>query len=43
MKLKPQDVIIAAMILSIVLIIILPVSILGTIVERRLRYGAFGD
>ena len=25
------------------LIIILPVSILGTVVERRLRYGAFGD
>ena len=25
------------------LIIILPVSILGTVVERRLRHGAFGD
>jgi len=25
------------------LIIILPVSILGTVVERRLRYGAFGN
>jgi polar amino acid transport system permease protein len=25
------------------LIIILPVSILGTVVERRLRYGSFGD
>ena len=25
------------------LIIVLPVSIVGTIVERRLRYGSFGD
>ena len=25
------------------LIIVLPVSIIGTIVERRLRYGAFGS
>ena len=25
------------------LIIILPVSILGTVVERKLRYGAFGS